>query len=125
MAFPLRARAAFARAAACAAVALLSAAPALAQGSPAVREIDNPIGTTSWFTILGTVIRLMLGLVGSIALVMFLYGGALMMFSAGDSKKRQNGIDAIKAATIGLIIVFSSYAIVNTIFKYADVTSRS
>ncbi len=62
---------------------------------------------------------LILGLVGSLALVMFIYGGILMMTSGGtttssDGKSKINqGKKVIMAAIIGLIIVFCSYLIIN------------
>ena len=54
-----------------------------------------------------------LGLVGSLALLVFVYGGILFLFSGGNSDQVQKGKSALKGAVIGLIIVFCSYVIVH------------
>lgn len=59
-----------------------------------------------------------LGIVGSLALLMFIYGGFLMLISggggkSGDGKNKVNeGKEAIKNAIIGLVIVFAAYLII-------------
>lgn len=59
-----------------------------------------------------------LGLVGSVSLLMFVYGGVLMIMSgsgvtSGDGKNKINkGKQVITAAIVGMIIVFSSYMII-------------
>lgn len=53
-----------------------------------------------------------LGLVGSLALLMFVYGGFMFLISAGSSDKIGQAKKIIVAAVIGLIIVFSSYLII-------------
>ncbi len=53
-----------------------------------------------------------LGIVGSLALVMFIYGGLMFLISAGSSDKIAEARKIIVAAAIGLIIVFASYLII-------------
>jgi len=53
-----------------------------------------------------------LGIVGSLALVMFIYGGVLFLISGGGSEKISQAKKIIIAAVIGLIIVFASYLII-------------
>ncbi|MCX6795002.1 MAG: hypothetical protein NTY31_03415 [Candidatus Falkowbacteria bacterium] len=60
-----------------------------------------------------------LGIVGSLALLMFIYGGFLMIMSGeniltegGKSTKINQGKKVIVAAVIGLIIVFASFLII-------------
>jgi hypothetical protein len=50
--------------------------------------------------------------VTSLAVVALIIGGYMFMSSAGDEQKRENGKDVIKYTFIGLVIVFSAYAIV-------------
>jgi hypothetical protein len=57
--------------------------------------------------------KIILGLVGSLSLLMFVYGGFYFILSQGDSGKVTKAKDIIKNAIIGLIIVFASYTIVN------------
>ncbi len=68
--------------------------------------------------LIGRVINGVLGVVGSLALIMFVYGGLLWMTSAGNDEKVKQGKDVLIWATLGLLIIFASYALVNfIIFK--------
>ena len=68
--------------------------------------------------LIGRVINGALGVVGSLALLMFIYGGLLWMTSAGSDEKVKKGKDILIWATLGLIIIFASYALVHfIIFK--------
>jgi len=58
-------------------------------------------------------IILILGISGSIALVMFVYGGFNWVFAQGRSEYIQTGKDTMKHAIIGLAIIFGAYAIIN------------
>jgi len=53
-----------------------------------------------------------LGIVGSLALLMFIYGGFMFLISAGSSEKIGQAQKILVAAVIGLIIVFASYLII-------------
>ena len=83
--------------------------------------IDNPLGnkvndpTTgepSFNVLIGQIINAVLGIVGSLALVMFIYGGLTWMLAAGNSEKVTKGKNILVWAAVGLIVIFSSYAIV-------------
>lgn len=56
-----------------------------------------------------------LGIVGSITLLMFVYGGFLFLTSSGSSEQIKKAKSVLVAAVIGLIIVFSSYLIIKFI----------
>ncbi len=53
-----------------------------------------------------------LGIVGSLALLMFIYGGFMFLISAGSSEKIGKAKTILIAAVIGLAIVFGSYLII-------------
>lgn len=55
---------------------------------------------------------IILGLVGSLALLFFVYGGLMLLLSAGNTEKVTKAKGILKAAVIGLIIVFTSYIII-------------
>jgi hypothetical protein len=55
---------------------------------------------------------LILRVVGSLALLFFVYGGLTLMLSGGSSEQVKKGQGIIKAAVIGLIIVFASFIII-------------
>lgn len=62
--------------------------------------------------LIGGIIKAALGIVGSIALLMFLYGGFLWLTSAGNEQKITKGKSVIVWAVIGLAVIFLSYAAV-------------
>ncbi|MBD3247743.1 hypothetical protein GF382_00440 [Candidatus Falkowbacteria bacterium] len=53
-----------------------------------------------------------LGIVGSLALLMFIYGGVTMIFSAGNPETVKKGKKILLNSIIGLVIVFSAYTII-------------
>ena len=72
----------------------------------------SPKGTTDISTIIGKVIKAVLGIVGSIALLMFIYGGFLWLTSGGGKERIKKGKDILIWAIIGLVIIFLSYTLV-------------
>ena len=75
--------------------------------------LANPRGRiTTPQALIGKVINTVLGVVGSLALIMFIFGGLTWMTSAGSPEKVKKGREIIVWAAIGLIIVFASYALV-------------
>lgn len=92
----------------------MSAFPALCLASTAP-VLVNPLGTTDVRLIFGKVISGALSIVGSFALLMFVYGGVLWLTSGGETKAVQKGKDTLTWATLGLLIIFSSYVIVNAL----------
>ena len=76
-------------------------------------QLDNPLGDIDTpQELIGQIINSALGLVGSIALLMFIYGGFLWITAAGNSQNVQKGQDTLKWAVIGLVVVFTAYAVV-------------
>ncbi len=57
--------------------------------------------------------KIMLGTLGSAALLVFVYGGFLMLYSRGHNEYIQKGKDALINAVKGVIIVLGSWVIVN------------
>lgn len=66
--------------------------------------------------LIGRIIKGVLGLVGSLALAMFIYGGFTWMLAAGNPSSVEKGKQILIWATIGLIVIFSSYALVQFVF---------
>jgi len=58
-----------------------------------------------------------LGIVGSLALLFFIYGGFMFLISAGNSAQVDKGKKIITGAIIGLILVFTSYLIIQFVMK--------
>ncbi|MFH1233295.1 MAG: pilin [Patescibacteria group bacterium] len=82
---------------------------------PSSVTLNNPLGETNIPTLLGTIIKAVLGIVGSLALVMFIYGGILWMLSAGKQEQVTKGKETLLWATIGIIVIFSAYALVSLV----------
>jgi len=80
-------------------------------------KLTNPLGTSDVPTLIGRVIKAVLGIVGSIALLMFVYGGFLWMTSSGNEQKITKGKNVLVWATIGLAIIFLSYSLVGFVIK--------
>ncbi len=55
--------------------------------------------------------------IGVLFLILTIFGGFLWMTSAGDPEKAKKGAGFIKNGVIGIVIVFSSYAMVNFVFS--------
>lgn len=63
-----------------------------------------------------------LGIVGSLSLIMFIYGGFMFLISSGSSDKVGQAKKIIVAAIIGLIIVFSSWLIIRFVTQAIGAT---
>lgn len=86
-------------------------------GGSSVVSLSNPLGTASIPGIIGKVINAALGIVGSLALIMFIYGGITWMTAAGNEQNVTKGKNIIIWATLGLVVIFSSYAIVRFVLQ--------
>ncbi len=75
--------------------------------------LDNPLPSADIPTILGNVLRAFFGILGSLALLMFIYGGFTWLTSGGAAEKIQKGKDTMVWAVLGIAITFAAYAIVN------------
>lgn len=78
-------------------------------------ELENPLGTTKIPEILGGIVKKLLTILGSISLLVLVAGGFLWLTSAGNAEKVKLGTNTMLYAIIGLFIIFSSYAILNTV----------
>ncbi|HKL17063.1 MAG TPA: pilin [Patescibacteria group bacterium] len=74
-------------------------------------ELPQPLGGKNITEVATNIIETILGLVGVLALVMFIYGGILWMTSAGNEKQVKKGKDTLVWSVLGLAIIFFSYAI--------------
>jgi hypothetical protein len=86
-------------------------------GDPAPIKITNPLGDeVTPQKLIGKIIEAALGIVGSIALLMFIYGGFTWMLAAGNAEAVSKGKNILIWSVIGLVIIFSSYALVKFVF---------
>ncbi|MBI5077237.1 IPT/TIG domain-containing protein [Candidatus Falkowbacteria bacterium] len=67
--------------------------------------------------IIGNIIKIILGFLGVLALCIVLYAGFLYMTSGGDQEKVQKARRWLVNGAIGLVIIFSAYAITSFIIN--------
>ncbi len=96
--------------------------PSLAQteGCPSGQcTLANPLGDSidTPQKLIGKIINSVLGVVGSLALLMFVYGGLTWMTSSGNSEKVKKGKDIIVWSVIGLAIIFSAYGLTRVLIE--------
>lgn len=78
----------------------------------------NPLGdVTDVRVIIGTVIKGMLTIIGSIAFLMFTYGGVLWLTSAGNPEMVKKGKNVLVWTTLGIGMIFASYAITSALLN--------
>jgi len=85
----------------------------------ATPKLSNPLGSDieTPQALIGQIINSVLGVVGSLALLMFVYGGITWMTSSGNQEKVKKGRDVIVWAAIGLVIVFSAYGLTRVLIE--------
>jgi hypothetical protein len=87
------------------------------KGECGVNQLCNPLGSKDIPTLIGGAIKTILGIVGSIALALFIYGGFVWMTAGGNPGRVKTGRDIFLWATLGLVIIFSAYAILTFVFN--------
>jgi hypothetical protein len=79
------------------------------------------VGASSLSETAGKIIKIVLGLVGTIFLVLTIYAGFLWMTAAGNEEQATKAIGILKTAVIGLVIILASYSItyfiLDSVFK--------
>lgn len=80
--------------------------------------LQNPLGNNvkSVPDLAHVLIKVIISLLGVVSLVMFIYAGLLWLTAMGDKTKIQKGKDTMVWAVAGLLLVFSSYIILNYVF---------
>ncbi len=71
-----------------------------------VFEVKNPLGVKTITELIDAISGYFYGLAAALATLMILYGAFLILTAGSDSKKVQDGKNAIFYAALGLVIVF-------------------
>ena len=102
-----------------------SCAPKATPTVTAPITLDNPLSKTPTIELLvAHIINFILGFVGSVSLLLFVYGGIIWMTSAGNTTKITKGRDVIIWAIIGLGVVFTSYIAVRFVIEGITTTVK-
>lgn len=80
-------------------------------------SVLNPLSVESPQELIGQIIKTAMGLIGSIALVMFVYGGVLWMMAMGNSEKSKKGMQIIVWSALGVMVILASYVVVSFVFE--------
>lgn len=80
-----------------------------------VVSLPLPLSNISVPQVIGRVMNAVLGIVGGLALLLFVWGGLRWMLARGNPEEVGKAKNTIIWAALGLIAIFSSYAILNFI----------
>jgi len=72
---------------------------------------EPPLGRLTIQDVIGRIIYAILGIVGSIALLMFIIGGVMWMTAAGDSEKITKAKNILIWSILGLVVIFAAFGI--------------
>ncbi|MFH0856718.1 MAG: hypothetical protein V1860_02365 [bacterium] len=89
------------------------------EGDTVKTNIEQETGLTAKDPrlIIANIIKIFLGFLGLLTLLIIMYAGFLWMTAGGESEKIDQAKKLLKNAVIGILIILSSYAIVNFIFS--------
>jgi hypothetical protein len=88
--------------------------PLLSDGLIKEAECSGGNCSLNTFIVLGVNLsNMILGIVGSLTLAMFVYGGVMLVISGGSSERISKGKEIILGSVVGLFIVFGSYMIIS------------
>lgn len=100
-------------------LAIASTVLAAEATSPTTVVLTNPLGdgVTNPQVIIGNIIKAILSVTGSLALLMFVYGGVIWITSFGEAKKVEKGKMILTWAVLGLALIAASYVLVNAVIQ--------
>ena len=97
--------------------ALLLPLPFAAHADTETVYLINPLGITDPRLIIGRIIKGVLSVIGSVTLLMFVYGGVLWITAMGEQKKVDRGKHILVWGTLGIGVVAGSYVFVNALIN--------
>ena len=80
-------------------------------------SLPNPLGTNDIRVVIGRIIQILMSAIGSIALMILIYGGFQWLTAMGNPEKIKKGKDIMLWTLLGVIIMFSSYFIVRFVIN--------
>ena len=80
-------------------------------------DLKNSLNKNDLMTTLNTIINVVIGIIGFVAVMVIILGGVQYTTSAGDSGKVKKAKDTIMYGIIGLVVALMAYSIVNFILS--------
>lgn len=74
--------------------------------------LDNPIGFNNFGDLAAAIINIVAGIIGSLAVMMFLWAGILFLTSTGDPTKIQKARQATIYAVVGVAVALAATGII-------------
>ncbi|MFA6227559.1 MAG: lamin tail domain-containing protein, partial [Patescibacteria group bacterium] len=84
---------------------------AQAPAAPTLESLSGVFGTASLGMIIGRILQILFGLLGVVVVLLIIYGGFTWMTAGGDPDKVNKAKRTIYNAIIGLVIIFSAFAV--------------
>ncbi len=94
--------------------------PAATPPTPVSNEIvklPNPIACNDATCLISQIIRYILGSIAVIATLMFIWGGIMMLTSAGNADQVKRAKETLTWAAIGVIVILLSWIIIKTVLQ--------
>lgn len=87
-------------------------------GDPGTGANKETYGLGAFILLAANVMKFIWGIAGSLALLMFVWGGFQWLTAAGEESRVKAGWDTFMNATIGIGIIFGSWVIINTVILF-------
>ena len=107
----------------CVPVAVPQATSTIAEAS--IEQLQDPFAGRTFQQLIGSVVRVALGFIGSIFFALLIWAGVKWMTAQGDKNAVQEAQNTVKHAVMGIAIVVLAYAIVNAFLQIASTLSGS
>lgn len=96
--------------------------PTTAQNLPNPLIDDDTKNKLTALQVVGYALRAMLGMLGAVTLLMFVYGGFMLVWAHGNEEMIKKGQSTLLWAVIGMGFVLSSYALLKYLFDLIQKT---
>ncbi len=93
-------------------------------GTSAPVQLPNPISCGDATCLVTNVIRYILGTIAIIATLMFIWGGVMMLTSAGNADQVKRAKETLVWASIGVIVILLSWGIIRFVLTAITTTTK-
>lgn len=87
------------------------------QSTGSTVSIPNPISCQDVNCLIRNVIRYILGVIAIIATLMFIWGGVMMLTSAGNAERVKRAKETLAWAAIGIVVILLSWSIIRFVLE--------
>lgn len=109
---------------ACCVAKTATASPGASTVGSKTIDVPDPLGGVTIPALIGNVIRIFSGIAGSIALVIFVFGGFSYITSGGESAKVKSATMMLRNGAIGVVMIFGAYFFTATIINLILVQNK-